>query len=195
MEDVAISPKELVRQEAMRHRDRLVIDPAMADQVADQFFQHIPVFDNDVVSAYFPKGKELDPGPIVQKLWERSITCALPVIGEEDRLLNFCQWNPGSILVPAKFGIPVPKNEPFVVPDVVIVPLLAFDQQGNRIGYGKGHYDATLKGLRANKRVLAIGLAYAEQACLFKLPAEDHDEKLDYVVTPQRVFDFRAIGR
>lgn len=194
-DDLDANPKDIIRHEAIRHRDRLEVSPDMAEQASKQFFEKIPVLENDVVSAYFPKGKEIDPGPIVQALWERNVMCCLPVIGEDDRLLSFAQWNPGTVLEPGRFGIPVPKNEPFVIPDILIVPLVVFDQQGNRLGYGKGHYDATLKGLRAHKRVLAVGLAYAEQACLFKLPAEDHDQKLDYVVTPQRVFDFRSIAR
>lgn len=67
-----------------------------------------------------------------------------------------------------------------------------FDQRGHRLGYGRGYYDAALKELRAKKPVIAVGFAYAEQACLFALPAEQHDEPLDYAVTPQRVFDFRS---
>lgn len=195
MEDVVLSPKEIVRQEALRYRDKMEIDPVCADNAMEQFFKSIPVFDTDIVAVYYPKGKEIDTAPIVQKLWERSIRCCLPVITEGDKLLSFAQWRAGSILEQDFFGIPVPKDEPYVLPDIVIVPLVAFDQQGNRLGYGKGYYDVTLKGLRANKQVLAVGLAYAEQACLLRLPTEEHDERLDYVVTPQRIFDFRAIER
>jgi 5-formyltetrahydrofolate cyclo-ligase len=79
----------------------------------------------------------------------------------------------------------------YIAPDILIVPLLAFDQTGNRMGYGQGHYDETIRLLRQEKEVLSVGLAYAEQAVLLALPTEPHDQKLDLVITPQRVFDFR----
>jgi 5-formyltetrahydrofolate cyclo-ligase len=75
-------------------------------------------------------------------------------------------------------------------PDIVIVPLLAFDRRGYRLGQGGGHYDATLEKLRAKKKIIAVGLAYAQQACLFNLPVEDHDQKLDWVITPQGAHSF-----
>ena len=65
------------------------------------------------------------------------------------------------------------------------MPLLAFDRRGHRLGYGEGYYDATLADLRARKKVIAVGLAYAQQAILFNLPAEDHDQPLDWIITPQ----------
>lgn len=185
--------KNFVRQQAKRHRDQLEIDANWSDNAADIFFEFIPIKEGAVVASYYPLGKEIDPSSIVEKLWKRDVTVCLPVTPKdgEGRCLRFAKWSPQSGLVPSQFGILEPAEKEWVEPDIVIVPLLAFDQRGYRIGYGKGHYDETLAGLRAKKDILAVGLAYAEQAVLLALPIEPHDQKLDLVVTPQRIFDFR----
>ncbi len=185
--------KKFIRQQAKRHRDQLEIDINWSDSAAEIFFQSIQIKDGAVVASYYPIGKEIDPSPIVQELWKRNVTLCLPVTPQdgEGRSLKFAKWTPQSGLIPSQFGILEPAVKEWVEPDILIVPLLAFDQRGYRMGYGKGHYDETLVGLRAKKDVLAVGLAYAEQAVLLALPTEPHDQPLDLVVTPQRIFDFR----
>ena len=184
--------KEFIRAEALRHRQALQVDPAWAEQAADQFLSTLNVPPGSVVSVYYPKGKELDTLPLVETLWAKKIFCALPVMQPDAQTLKFAMWNQDTSLVEGSFGIPVPSDPHYVTPHIVVVPLLIFDQVGHRLGYGKGFYDVTLKHLRELRDITAVGYAYAEQACLFALPREDHDEKLDLVVTPQRVFDFRT---
>lgn len=187
-----ISEKNRIRQEAKAYRDRLQIDPAWAGQAADLFLGGVPVADGQVVSVYYPIGHEIDPSPIVEGLWSKGITVCLPIIQQGRRELVFAEWRRDSKLVQASFGTFEPEEQAHTIaPDILIIPLLAFDQHGNRMGYGQGHYDETLSGLRAQKTVLAVGLAYAEQAVLLALPTEPHDQRLDLVVTPQRIFDFR----
>jgi 5-formyltetrahydrofolate cyclo-ligase len=183
--------KSAIRAEALRYRQNLNIDPDWSDQVAGRFFYAVPLGPDSIVSVYYPRGKELDTSPITEQLWAKKIKCALPVMEGGNQALKFSRWVKESRLIEGAFQIPVPEQPDYVDPDVVIVPLLVFDQRGHRLGYGKGYYDVTLKELRQKKAILAVGLAYAEQACLFALPAEEHDQKLDLVVTPQRVFDFR----
>lgn len=183
--------KDFIRAEALRHRTNLQLDPDWPEQAARQFFATLAPQPGRVVSLYYPKGKEFDPLPIAEKLWDAKIAAALPMTRAQAEPLVFARWDRDTKLQDGAFGIPVPENPIPLDPDIVVVPLLVFDQRGHRLGYGKGHYDATLKDLRARKDILAVGLAYAEQACLFALPSEDHDQKLDLVVTPQRVFDFR----
>lgn len=183
--------KDFIRAEAMRHRQTLQVHPDWADQATEQFLNYVGLEPGKIVSLYYPKGKELDTVPLAEKLWEQGIEVALPIMQADQVALKFAIWPKGGKLIEGAFGIPVPDAESFVEPDILIVPLLIFDQRGQRLGYGKGHYDATLNILRQKKDVLAVGFAYAEQACLFALPREDHDQKLDLVVTPQRVFDFR----
>ena len=84
-----------------------------------------------------------------------------------------------------------PQSNEAVEPDILIVPMLAFDRKGIRLGQGGGYYDATLETLRNKKTIQAIGVAYASQAVLFTLPAEAHDQKMDYILTPQGITDYR----
>lgn len=183
--------KEFIRAEAMKHRQMLQVHPDWADQAAAHFLDYVTVDPACVVALYYPKGKEMDTIPLAEKLWERGVRVALPVIESGSIGLKFSLWEKGAVLAEGVFGIPAPVKELFVEPDIIVVPLLIFDQRGHRLGYGKGYYDAALASLRSTKQVMAVGYAYAEQACLFALPREDHDQKLDLVVTPQRVFDFR----
>lgn len=183
--------KDAIRTEAMRHRQALTVDPDWAGQAADQFLATLNPGSDQIVSVYYPKGKELDTLPLVESLWAKGISCALPVIQPAHPTLQFALWKQDTNLQEGGFHIPVPADPHYVEPDIVVVPLLIFDQVGHRLGYGKGHYDTTLGRLRQTRTVLAVGYAYAEQACLFALPREEHDQKLDLIVTPQRVFDFR----
>lgn len=184
--------KNHIRAQAKRFRDQLEISPDWAHEAADIFWEVVRPDKTKIVSSYFPIGKEIDPTPIVERLWGEGVRVCLPKIQRHERGLLFAEWSKGSKLMPSSFGTSEPdENAATVEPDILIVPLLAFDQTGNRMGYGQGHYDETLRQLRAKKDVLAVGLAYAEQAVLLALPSEPHDQKLDMVITPQRVFDFR----
>lgn len=184
--------KNTIRTEALRHRQNLQVHPEWAEQAADCLLGAVTVAAGDTVALYYPTGKEMDTLPLAEKIWQNGASCALPVITEGSTVLRFAAWEQGGDLVEGAFRIPQPASPVFVQPSIIVIPLLVFDQQGNRLGYGKGYYDATLSDLRQRgSNVVAVGLAYAEQACLFALPAEDHDQKLDMVVTPQRVFDFR----
>jgi 5-formyltetrahydrofolate cyclo-ligase len=192
MQFLMTSEKDHIRQHAKRFRDQLQISPDWAGQAADLLFERVNIPQSAVVAVYYPIGKEIDPSPIVEKLWEKNIQVCLPIIINDQRTLAFAAWSRDTPLIDSRFGTRQPRDITETIdPDILIVPLLAFDQRGNRMGYGQGNYDATLADLRARKSVLAIGLAYAEQAVLLALPTEPHDQKLDMVVTPQRIFDFR----
>ncbi|HEY8189530.1 MAG TPA: 5-formyltetrahydrofolate cyclo-ligase, partial [Micavibrio sp.] len=167
------------------HRDRIDPGSENADHARDLFFQNIRPQPGQVVALYWPKGREFDCSGIGERLLAEGITCALPVIQEESRELKFARWDERIALAEGPFGIMQPMSpQQWVEPDIVIVPLLAFDQKGYRLGYGGGYYDATLKTLKEKKNAVAVGLAYAQQAVLFGLPREDHDQRLDWVVTP-----------
>ena len=139
-----------------------------------------------VVAGYVAMREELDPLPALRGLVGRAVT-ALPVVVGRDRALTFRRWRPGEPLEPGLFGTRQPgAAHEEVEPDILLVPLLGFDQACARLGYGAGHYDRTLAGLRARKRVLAIGLAFEAQA-LDAIPTDAHDQPLDFVVTEARV--------
>jgi 5-formyltetrahydrofolate cyclo-ligase len=118
---------------------------------------------------------------------------ALPVIAARDAPLTFRAWSPGDELQRGPLGIPEPPSAATeIIPDVVLVPLAAFDRSGHRIGYGAGHYDRTLAQLRKSRAIIAIGLAFAAQE-VEAVPALQHDVTLDYVLSDTQVFDFRSL--
>jgi 5-formyltetrahydrofolate cyclo-ligase len=145
-----------------------------------------------VVSGYSPIRSELDPIPLMRALAALGARLALPVIAARDRPLSFRAWSPDDRLVRGPFGIPEPLPEAAeLIPDIVLVPLAAFDRLGHRIGYGAGHYDRTLPRLRAARDILAIGMAFAAQE-IAAIPALPHDVALDYVLTETQLFNFRS---
>ena len=141
-----------------------------------------------IVSAYLPMRTELDAIPLLQALADAGLMTALPVVVARDTTLQFRGWTPGGATVPAGFGTgePPPDN-PTVEPDLLLVPLLAFDRHGWRLGYGGGYYDRTLRALRrsaAGRRAThAVGIAFDEQE-IDAVPHLDYDERLDAILTP-----------
>jgi 5-formyltetrahydrofolate cyclo-ligase len=142
-----------------------------------------------VVSGFHPFKSEVDVLPLLAKLTSEGWVTALPIVKAERQPLVFRQWAPGEPTVAGVWGIPMPAEEaPDVEPDVLLVPLLAFDRFGHRLGYGGGFYDRTLAHLRAKKMITAIGIGYAGQE-MSLVPRGGMDQKLDYVLTeagPQR---------
>ena len=184
--------KRLLRRQLELQRE--VAAAAAGDSVAANakahFLAGVPIGSAKVVSAYWAMRGELDPASLLTALSEAGITCALPVIDNVDVPLRFLSWRPGDSLVDGAFGTRQPKDRfDELVPDVVIVPLLAFDRKGYRLGYGGGYYDRTLAQLRAKGNVLAVGFAYAGQE-VAELPREHFDERLDYVVTEKELRAF-----
>lgn len=145
-----------------------------------------------VVAGYSPIRSEIDPTPLMQTLAAQGARLALPVITARGQSLRFRVWHPGDRLLPGSLGILEPSPAAAeVVPDIVLVPLAAFDRTGHRIGYGAGHYDRTLAHLHKSKGFAAIGLAFSGQE-VAAVPALQHDVALDYVLTETKVFDFRS---
>ena len=137
------------------------------------------------VAGYWPLPDELDPWPLMERLGAEGRALALPRMVGRDRPLVFHAWAPGAPLVRGAFKVMEPPAEaPKVRPAVVLVPLVAFDGRGHRLGYGAGFYDRTLAALRADggPPVLAVGLAFAAQR-VGAVPVEPFDVALDMVVT------------
>ena len=135
------------------------------------------------VSAYWPKGDELDPRPLMAALDALDHEIGLPVVVRPGAPLLFRRWRPGDDLEPAGYGLREPAtNQAQVIPQVLFVPLLAFDREGFRLGYGGGFYDRSLAELRSRGAVLAIGLAYAGQE-IARVPHGPEDQRLDCIVT------------
>ena len=137
-----------------------------------------------VVSGYYPMEGEIWPLPLMAALKAKGHSLALPVMQGKAEPLVFRAWTPGDPLIPGVWGIRQPApDKPEVLPDIVLVPLLAFDARGYRLGYGGGFYDRTLRALRSLKSILAVGLALDELE-VDAVPHLDYDERLDWVLTP-----------
>jgi 5-formyltetrahydrofolate cyclo-ligase len=186
-----ISKSEL-RAEMLKARARLARDVGpIGEAIARHGMAQIPLPVGAAVAGYSPKTGEADPLALLEEIVERGFPAGLPVTPATPRALAFRRWVPGRALVLGRFGIMEPLATAAVFhPSILLVPLLAFDRTGHRLGYGAGYYDRTLEALRAEKPILAIGIAYAGQE-VDALEAEAHDQRLDWVVTEQGARAFR----
>ena len=144
-----------------------------------------------VVSGFWPMQDELDIRPLMIELFNQGCQLCLPVVVGKRQPLAFRAWRPGDALEQGVFGTlhPTPKREE-LVPEALIVPLLACDRDGWRLGYGGGFYDRTLRGLRAAKRVTAMGVAFDAQLLDEPVPHGPDDERLDWLLTDKRACAF-----
>ncbi|NNE51319.1 MAG: 5-formyltetrahydrofolate cyclo-ligase [Sulfitobacter sp.] len=139
------------------------------------------------LSGYMPIRTEIDPLPAMAEASAHG-PVGVPVIEAEGRPLRFARWSPETAMVPGAFGAAIPAQLSFLEPEILIVPLLAFNRAGARLGYGGGFYDRTLEMLRTKRPTLAIGFAFAGQE-QEDLPLEDTDQSLDLVVTEVGVIE------
>jgi 5-formyltetrahydrofolate cyclo-ligase len=145
-----------------------------------------------VVSGYSPIRSEIDPTPLMRKIAEQGGRLALPAVTARGQSLTFRAWSPNDKMVMGPLGILEPSPAAAeMMPDIMLVPLAAFDRLGHRIGYGAGHYDHTFAHLRKTKAVRGVGIGFAAQQ-IKAVPALAHDVALDYVLTETRTFDFRS---
>lgn len=136
------------------------------------------------VSGFLAIGEEIDPLPLMRRLWQEGLETGLPVMTGKGQPLVFRSWREGQPLAEAMWGIREPlADAPVIEPDIVLVPLLAFDRHGYRLGYGGGFYDRTIAALRKVKPVVTVGLAYDELE-VDAVPHCDYDERTDWVLTP-----------
>lgn len=180
------------REAASRRRAAYEAEPEAATLLATRFPDGLMPKPGQIVSGYRAFRTELDPLPLMSRLAKSGALLCLPVtppMGDEVSVLTFRCWASGDTLEPSAFGVMEPIADKAVVePDILLVPLLAFDSQGGRLGYGAGHYDRTLARLRSRKPIIAIGVGYEAQA-VAHVPAEPWDQQLDWIVTPVRAYE------
>jgi 5-formyltetrahydrofolate cyclo-ligase len=170
---------------AMARRRRAAIHDGKRAETAlaaaGHFFAGVHLEPGDVVACYWPIRDEFDCRPVLTRLMDEGQPVCLPVVVGDAMPLEMRLWEQGVPLYPAGFGtLAPPETAPVVVPDVIIVPVLGFDKEGTRLGYGGGYYDRTLAGLQ--KRPRLIGFAFASQE-LDHVPRDAHDVPLEAVVT------------
>jgi 5-formyltetrahydrofolate cyclo-ligase len=174
------------RRAALLERER---EPAAQALVAT-FREEKPFAPTGVVTGFWPIKDEIDIRPLMQELAGAGCQLALPVVQGKGKPLLFRRWSPGEPLEAGVFGTlqPAADRAP-VEPDALLVPLLACDEEGWRLGYGGGFYDRTLRGLRARRSVTAVGVAFNAQL-IPSVPHGPDDERLDWLLTDRRACAF-----
>lgn len=182
-----------LRAQALQRRDALAADirAAAAEAVAERPFL-VALAKGAIVSGFFAIKTEINPMPLMRKLAGAGAQLALPVIAGRGRPLILRAWTFGDAMKRGPWGIREPEDSAAEVdPDIMLVPLAAFDRRGQRIGYGAGYYDMTIARIRATKRVVTIGLAFAAQE-IERVPSTPLDQPLDLMLTEREVIDFRT---
>lgn len=140
------------------------------------------------LAGYMPMRTEIDPLAAMSEAAAHGPVC-VPVIVARGHPLKFAMWEPGTEMVEGQFGARIPRDTKWLEPEILIVPLVAFDRTGGRLGYGGGFYDRTIEKLRQQRPTLAIGFAFGAQEDT-DLPLEDTDQPLDMIVTESDVITF-----
>jgi len=167
----------------VRRADAARAVPDAGDAVYEVFRRAVRLRPSAIVAGYLPIGDEIDPRPLLRRLHALGHAITLPRIVRSHAPLSFRAWEEGDALEDGPFGTLQPADAAAtLVPEVLILPMVAFDRRGFRLGYGGGYYDRTLAVLRSRRAVTAIGIAYAAQEVPV-VPRDRHDQKLDWVVT------------
>lgn len=175
--------KNDLRGAALARRDGLdaQMRAAGSEAIAEAVIGIAALAEAEIVGGFWPIRSEVDPRPLLERLFARGQRVALPKVTPDG--LVFREWKAGEALVPGRFGLSEPRDDlPALDPAALIVPLAAYDRHGHRIGYGRGYYDQAIARLSRNGPVLTVGIAFSVQA-VEHVPAESHDQPLDHLIT------------
>ncbi|MEM1391075.1 MAG: 5-formyltetrahydrofolate cyclo-ligase [Pseudomonadota bacterium] len=192
------SEKQELRTQMKVLREELAArDPDAGETLADKFPLKLFERYGPSVAVYLPIGSEIDPRPLIDKLTKAGARLCLPCVLQDGSMI-YRHYKRGDPLEKADFGLLEPFHEvPEVNPTLFVTPLLAFDREGHRLGYGKGHYDRAIARLREKGRAFVCGLAFQGQE-VDTIPAEPHDIPLDWMMTERGsipLFMMRAMGQ
>lgn len=188
-----IDAKKDFRRRAMQTRDAAAPDAMAASQgVMRLFMDTLCPAAPSVISGFSPIGSEIDTIPLLSALIRHGHEVALPVVTGRGEPLLFRKWSSGDEMSVGPFGVQEPlATSPERVPEVLLVPLLAFDRRGYRLGYGGGFYDRTLARLRKNAKPVAVGVAFAVQE-VDAVPVAEYDQPLNWIVTEREAIEIGA---
>src|SRR3954451_7542110 len=193
MFDAVSELKSIVRKDALMRRDAIPATERAqaAEAIAARAFPLV-IAPGTIVSAFMPLKTEVNPLPLMRKLAAAGAQLALPAIAGRGNPLVMRAFAFGDELASGQWGIREPKTDaPEVVPDILLVPLLAFDRTGHRVGYGAGYYDMTIAKARSIKPAVAVGIAFAAQE-IPEVPVTPRDARLDLVLTEREWIDLRG---
>lgn len=184
--DIKTEKKHLRAAQRARRAEAFCQQPDAGSRALEHFQASIGYADGSVVSGYLPVDEEFDVLPLLAAAAERGLPTGLPVVPGKGEPLVFRAWAPGEPLIEGVLGIPVPEETVDVItPNLLFVPMLAFDDAGFRLGYGGGFYDRTLSLLRErDPATLAVGVAFAAQR-VDHVPRNHFDQPLDWIVTEE----------
>ena len=140
---------------------------------------------NKIIGGYYPVNFEIDDLALLREFKKNKFNISLPII-KKNFQMDFYSWSFSEPLKINKYGIPEPEAKNIVYPDVLLIPLVAFDKNLNRLGYGGGYYDRLIEKLSKKKNIIKIGLAFSVQE-IDKVPINIYDQKLDYIVTNKNI--------
>jgi 5-formyltetrahydrofolate cyclo-ligase len=180
-------PELIARRLALSAAERV----AASERITAQLEAALAEAPGRLVGFYWPFKGEYDPRPLVRSLHQAGVALAQPVVVAKAQPLIFRPWWPGVAMTHGVWSIPIPAGGEPVQPDTLLVPLVGFDSENFRLGYGGGFYDRTLAKLRALGRVHAIGYAYAGQE-VDAVPRESYDQPLDWLATEESL---RPVGK
>ena len=137
------------------------------------------------IGGYYPSNYEIDDLEILELLEKKKFNVSLPII-KKDNQMNFFKWSNNEPLKINKFGIPEPVSSRIFYPDILLIPLVAFDSNLNRLGYGGGFYDRYIQKIEKIKKIIKIGLAFSFQKTS-SIPINQHDKRLDFIITEKEI--------
>ncbi|MBL6927541.1 MAG: 5-formyltetrahydrofolate cyclo-ligase [Rhodospirillales bacterium] len=192
---MTIADRKALLRDTMRERRAAFgrgHEAAFGDAIAANFMagaENLGLSPGTVVAEYWPIGGEADVRPLLARVSTLGAICALPVIAGRDQALRFRQWLPGDELESAALATRQPTaDKPWVTPAIILMPLLAFDARGYRLGQGGGYYDRTLAELKSGGDVLSVGIAYSCQK-VTEVPHGTYDMRLDWVATEKALIE------
>jgi 5-formyltetrahydrofolate cyclo-ligase len=193
--DLAEAKKTLRKQAKQQRATAAAAAPEAGTRLCEHLLATVTFPKDAAVSAYWPMGDEIDPLPTLRCLHREGHPIGLPVMPGAAQPLQFRAWYPDLDLVDGGFGTRIPpESAPPIVPQILLVPMLAFDRRGYRLGYGGGFYDRTLEKLRAqNPLTRAVGIVYAAQE-VPEVPIDRYDQRLDMIVSEQGPIALRGGG-
>jgi 5-formyltetrahydrofolate cyclo-ligase len=178
--------KEILRNKLINLRRNNYIDQGINFTQLSRILKKFDPKKKITIGFYFPINSEIECFKVLRKLEKEKFKISLPVT-KKNRKMDFYQWSSKDILKISKIGIPEPDNKNKIIPDVLIVPLVGFDKNKYRLGYGGGYYDRYIKKTLKFKKILTVGFAFSFQE-ITKVPINEFDQKLDIILTNKGIF-------
>ena len=177
--------KKIIRKKQLNKRKKLFRDVVLNYSSVKKIIRRSIYRDKKMVGLYFPINFEIDCSTLIKKFQKENYKISFPIIRKNNQM-DFFEWSSNNFFYVNKLGIPEPYKKKKVFPDVILLPMVAFDKNKYRLGYGGGYYDRYIQKAKKLKKILTIGLAFSFQK-IKKIPVNKYDKKLDYIFTEKYI--------